>query len=67
MEKHFENQEIASAPTRLADTALELDENDLEQVSGGLIALLLPAVQKVREAANVQFCDGSVMPVAKNK
>lgn len=43
----------------------EMTENELEQVSGGLIALLLPAVQKVREAATVQMGDGSVMPVAK--
>jgi bacteriocin-like protein len=65
MEKNPKNREVASESTKLADTELEMDENDLEQVSGGLIALLVPAAQKVREAANIQMCDGSVMPIAK--
>ena len=65
MKKNPETQETSSASPDAVDAKLELTEDELEDVSGGLIALLLPAVQKVRDAANVQLCDGSVMPVAK--
>ena len=43
----------------------ELDEQALEKVDGGLIGLLLPAVQKVRASETRQMGDGSVRPVSQ--
>ncbi|HEY7127788.1 MAG TPA: hypothetical protein VH540_27915 [Ktedonobacterales bacterium] len=36
-------------PPAKSDGAVELTDNDLETAQGGLIPLLLPAIQKIRE------------------